>query len=847
MNLTITVYTTLFLATSLVSFFVAFLAWQRRKVIAANELFLLMTATGISALCLIFETSAPTPVEKIFWSKFEYFGGVTTPILYLIFVMRFTGRDKYLSMKNIIFLFIIPAITVILVMTNEYHHLIWTGYSAISKKTNLMEYYHGTGFWIGYIFYTYVMLLIATIYLIMFIIRQNEPFRTQGWFVLAGGMFPWIASFIYLSGSNPVVGLDLTPISITISGILAAYAIFYIQFLDLVPLAHKTLFKTLPDGILALDDQNRIQDINTAALAFLGIPFKNVIGLQTDSLEATEKMLLQAATDRETYEQIEIQNNDKNKTFNIIKQPILRSQGNRLVIIRDITKLKQTLHELNESEIKYRELVENSPDAIAIYIDGKIVFINNECLRLMAASEPSELIGKPVLQFVHPDSRAMVIERMKKSSIKGNVMPVAEEKFLRLDGSTVDVEVKAIPIRFLNNEAVQLIVSDITQRKKAEEALLNERTLLRTIIDLIPDAIYVKDRERRKILANPKEVELSGKKHENEVLGKTDIELFSETEENKSVVEDYDVLKTGASFIDLEGEFTDSTGKKHWLLGLKVPLKGTHGEILGIVGLNHDITTRKFSEQQINDKNKELQILNTEKDKFFSIIAHDLRSPFNGLLGLTQLMKDELHNLTEDDIHHIAVSLNKSATNIYSLIENLLEWSLIQRGMVDYTPTEHILSDLVNNLVPIFDSAKKKDIHIRLEIPADIKVFSDANLLSSIIRNLTGNAVKFTPKGGVIIIRAKALSNGTIEISIKDSGIGMTKEMIDNLFRLDENTSRKGTEGEPSTGLGLIICKDLVEKHGGNIWAESEVGRGSKFYFTIPGNNDIQVNTLLMF
>lgn len=840
MNLTITVYSILFLATAMISFFIAFLAWRRRKVNAANELFYLMIATGIGASCLIFETSSDTLIEKIFWSKLEYFGGVATPVLYLIFVMRFIGKEKYISLKYILLLFLIPAITVILALTNEYHNLIWSGFSEISKETNLMVYYHGIGFWIGYIFYTYIMLLMATIHLIMFIIRQNEPFRTQGWIVLAGGLFPWIASMIYLTGSNPVAGLDLTPMSIAISGILAAYAVFYTQFLDLVPLAHKTLFETLPDGILALDDQNRIQDINSTALAFLGIQNKNIIGSTVELSDATEIPLLNAAIDEKTYEQFEICNKDEIKTFNITKQPIQKHQGYRLVIIRDITKLKHAMQELNESEIKYRDLVENSPDAIAIYMEGKIVFINNECLRLMAAKEAAELIGKPVIQFVHPDFRAIVIERMKKSTIEGKVVPAREEKFIRLDGTSVDVEVRAIPIRFMNKDAVQLIVSDITKRKKAEEALSNERTLLRTIIDLIPDAIYVKDRDRKKILANPKEVELSGKKNEYEVLGKTDIELFSENEENKSVVEDEAVLKTGKSFIDLEGELIDSTGKKHWLLGLKVPLKDTKNEVIGIVGLNHDITGRKVSEQQINDKNKELQTLNTEKDKFFSIIAHDLRSPFNGLLGLTQLMKDELYNLTSDDIQQIATGLNNSAVNIYNLIENLLEWSLLQRGMIEYTPTSHLLlPKLKENLVSVFDASKKKNIEIRLKIPDETRVFSDANMLLSIFRNLVGNAIKFTPNGGIIVISAKTIKNETLEISIKDSGIGMTKEMMDKLFHLDENTSRKGTDGEPSTGLGLIISKDFIEKQGGKIWVESEQGKGSTFYFTIPNKNDI--------
>jgi PAS domain S-box-containing protein len=814
---------------------VAFLAWQRRSVNASKELFFLMLATGIGSFCLIFETANPSLIGKIFWSKLEYIGGVTTPVLYLIFVLRYTGKEKFISFKNVLTLFLIPVITLILVFTNEHHNLIWSGYSAISKKTNLMEYYHGIGFWIGYITYTYVMLLLATFYLIQFIISHSKPFRSQGWAVLTGGLFPWLASVIYLAGINPVPGLDLTPVSITLSGILAAYAIFYTNFLDLAPLAHKTLFETLTDGIIALDEQHRILDINGAALDFLGIQNKNIIGLPAESSGAASTILLQAVVDDNTHDQLDIPNGERIKTYNIIKQPIRKYAGNRLVVIRDITNFKRAMLELNESEIKYRELVENSPDAIAIYTDGKIVFVNNECLRLMGASSASELIGKPVIHFVHPDYRGLVIERMKKSVIEGNVLPLVEEKFVRLDGSVVDVEVKAIPIRFRNQAAVQLIVNDISERNLAKEALLNERSLLRTIIDIIPDAIYVKDTERRKILANPKEVELSGKKFEYEVLGKTDIEIFTTFEENKSMEEDLSVLKSGISFLDMEGGFIDNTGKNHWLLGLKVPLKNVHGEIIGIVGLNHDITARKISEQLMNDKNEELQKHIIEKDKFFSIIAHDLRSPFHGLLGLTQLMKDELRDLTKEDLQNIAVSLNNAAINIYGLIENLLEWSLLQRGIIYFIPKSYyLLSKFESNLASVFESANKKGVKISFEIPDDTILFADENMLSSIIRNIVGNAVKFTPKGGNIIVRAKTLSDKKIEISVKDSGIGMSEELLGKLFQLDGNTSRKGTEGEASTGLGLIICKDFVEKHGGKIWAESVEGKGSTFYFTIP-------------
>lgn len=357
MNLVFTVYSVFFLATALVSFFVAFLAWQRRLIKGAKELAYLMFAAGIGAFFLIFETAAPSINEKIFWSKLEFLGGIATPVLYLIFSLRYTGKDKFLSRKPVLLLFLVPAVTLALTITNEMHRLIWTGYSAISAETNLMEYYHGIGFWFGYIAYSYFMILLATINLIHFIIRQNNPFLTQGLIVLAGGLCPWITSLIYLTGNNPVSGLDITPVSILLSGILAAYAILNIQFLDLVPVARDTLFETLPDGILVLDGKNRIQDINRAALQFLGIQNKNIIGLPTQFSGSTETQLLNAVIDHETDDQTqEVRSNAEFKTFRILKHKIKNQSESRLVVIRDITEQKQAEWEL----IKAKEHAEES-------------------------------------------------------------------------------------------------------------------------------------------------------------------------------------------------------------------------------------------------------------------------------------------------------------------------------------------------------------------------------------------------------------------------------------------------------------------------------------------------------
>lgn len=346
MNQVFTVYSVFFIATSLVSFFVAFIAFQRKSATAAIDLAWLMISSGIGAFCIIFETVATIPSEKIFWSKLEYLGGLTTPVLYLIFVLRFTGKEKFLSLRNILLLFVLPAVTWILVLTNEKHNLIWTGFSPISKTTNLMEYYHGIWFWIGYISYSYLLLLLSAVYLLTFILSHAKPFRTQAVVVLVGGMFPWFVSALYLSGRNPVPGLDLTPFSITISGIIAAYAILNFRFLDLVPVARETLVDILPDGILALDSKNRIQDINRAAISFLGIRNKNVIGYPAVSSGSPRIHLLNAVIDNNPLLQIEVGSNGETKTYHIIKQPVKNQPGSRLVIISDITALKKTEKEL---------------------------------------------------------------------------------------------------------------------------------------------------------------------------------------------------------------------------------------------------------------------------------------------------------------------------------------------------------------------------------------------------------------------------------------------------------------------------------------------------------------------
>jgi signal transduction histidine kinase len=234
--------------------------------------------------------------------------------------------------------------------------------------------------------------------------------------------------------------------------------------------------------------------------------------------------------------------------------------------------------------------------------------------------------------------------------------------------------------------------------------------------------------------------------------------------------------------------------------------------------------------------NKIISDINTQKDKFFSIIAHDLRGPFNGFLGLTQLMAEDIDTLSTEDIKFAAINMKSSAQNLFNLLENLLEWSRMEQNLIPFDPKELALQSILSDSVlTLYDSANKKEISIHTDIENVKIVFADKNMFQAIIRNVVFNAIKFTPKNGTINIQTKEDATNTI-ITVIDNGIGMSPKIVENLFKLDIQNNRIGTEEEPSTGLGLILCKEYIEKHNGKIWIESNIGKGSTFNISFPKN-----------
>lgn len=232
---------------------------------------------------------------------------------------------------------------------------------------------------------------------------------------------------------------------------------------------------------------------------------------------------------------------------------------------------------------------------------------------------------------------------------------------------------------------------------------------------------------------------------------------------------------------------------------------------------------------------EKLAAMNAEKDKFFSILAHDLRGPFSGCVSLTEILSSSINELSQADIIDYADTLQETASMMNKLLENLLEWARMQMGLIGFDPENHDLNTILDAPIELYEAeANKKGIHLTTEIEAGLMIHTDPNMLQTVIRNLLSNAVKFTHKDGSIHLQANK-DNDFIGIRIKDTGIGIPTEMLDKLFRLDHKVSRPGTDGELSSGLGLILCKDFVNKMGGRIDVSSLAGSGSTFEIILPG------------
>jgi two-component system, sensor histidine kinase and response regulator len=608
-----------------------------------------------------------------------------------------------------------------------------------------------------------------------------------------------------------------------------------------------TLMDNLPDYIYFKDRESRFIRINKNHARSFGLSDPSQAIGKTDFDFFTREHAQQAYNDEQTIirtgqmlsiEEKETHHDRPDTWVSTIKLPLHDKEGNIIGtfgISRDITERKLVGETLLESEEHYRVLFNEALDGICLAdTETGLIIDCNKTLASLVGRERVELIGKSQKILHPPRNNDAAFSPEFEQHLADKEGKILETQIITSAGLIREVEIKANHIIIRGRKTLQGVFRDITERKKAEEELAQEQYLMRTLMDNLPDHIYFKDSKSRFIRINKALARFIGLNDPDQAVGKTDFDFFTVEHAQQAYNDEQNIIRTG-HLLSLEEKETHHNRPDTWVSTIKLPMRDKEGNTNGTFGISRDITERKKTDEEIKLKNELLQTINAEKDKFFSIIAHDLKGPLSAFLGATQILIEEIQNMTLEEIKEITVSMKESATNIYGLLENLLEWSRLKQGRMDFNSEVFNVKQKISACIEVLsESAKKKEIKINYSLPEDLTTYADSHMLETIVRNLVSNAIKFTPKSGEIGISAAALPDNTIEIKIRDSGIGMSQELMNKLFLLTEKTSRKGTEGEPSTGLGLLLCKEFIEKYNGKIWVESAEGKGSTFSFTLP-------------
>jgi PAS domain S-box-containing protein len=499
-------------------------------------------------------------------------------------------------------------------------------------------------------------------------------------------------------------------------------------------------------------------------------------------------------------------------------------------VVQDISQRKKIEEELLHTENLYRVLLDDSSDPIfAIDCEGSYLYVNKKFA--YGVNKPQEeIIGRKIADVFSPEESEVRYTAVK-DVVKTGVPKVIEVKVNALGYDRYFMtSIQPLVSKYTIKKAVICISKDITERKAAEIKLAEKEKQYQDLFMHSPGALLLEDLDGNIIDLNPAFSKMTDYSRE-ELIGKN-VRIFippdmqSQINTNvQKILERHEYEHTVKNF--------KRDGTTYWVELHESIVKLPDGRE-GIIALGNDISKRIEAEMQIEKYTRELESINSVKDKFFSIISHDLRSPFLAFLGLTKILSDESDTLPAEKIHKVGKILNTSMQRQYDLLSDLLDWSRLQSGKFDFHPCNFAVAAEIKSVVEsLHISAHQKNVDIILNVEGSLSLFADVNMFKLVLRNLISNGIKFSKEGGIVKI-AVMLKSGNVEVIVEDNGIGIKKENLTKLFRIDARFTTDGTSNEKGTGLGLILCKEIMDKHQGTICAESGPENGTKFTLCFP-------------
>jgi len=539
-----------------------------------------------------------------------------------------------------------------------------------------------------------------------------------------------------------------------------------------------------------------------------------------------------------TYE-YRILNKTKKPVWVETKTKVLRDENKKVLYwissTRNISDRKKAEEKLRESEEQFRTSVENMLDPFFIFtairdendeiVDFKNRYVNKAGCEFHQMTKKEQL-GKRMLELFPENKSNGLFERYCK--VVETEAPYIDNAIVSKTRSGKTYIDKAYDIRASKlKDGIVISCRDITQQKHIEREK-------KKVEKAISSAIYgfaMADKNGYINYVNNAFLQMWGYSEEIEVLGRHATDFWKDPYSAQKII--YFLDRNDGVYEELTAKKKDGT--EFPVMIVANTFEGDKEEFSGLMASFVDITERKEAEKVLKENEQQLKEKNVAKDKFLSIIAHDLRNPFNSIIGFSDLL---LKNLEKDESQsknkQYAEVIYSEAKHTLDLLDNLLNWSRSQEGRLQYYPETMDVRKLIMSTIKLLKyAANQKKIIINYQLDFNLKITADKNMLNTVIRNLVSNAIKFTKEGGKIEVIAKR-ENNKIIISVSDTGTGIKKKDIDKLFKIEEGFRSKGTNKEGGTGLGLLLCKEFVEKQEGQIWAESTYGKGSTFTFTIP-------------
>ncbi len=491
-----------------------------------------------------------------------------------------------------------------------------------------------------------------------------------------------------------------------------------------------------------------------------------------------------------------------------------------VLVFRNITERIRTKEIIEKQKVFLKTIIDTDPNYISVKNRDGRYELTNKATADAFGTTTEEMYGKYDVEYygaaeadIYRTSDREVIDTLKEIFIP-------EDKLIDSKGKVHLLQTfkRAIDSRNGDEKLVLSVGSDITSLKQTEEELKESKNRISTLLKAIPDTVLRFSRDGVLLdchVHDAKEIfpnltESTGEKISN---------IFDEDLSEKIIQHSEKAFTTSRIQI-LEYNYKGKPDTIHFEIRI---INNSQDEFVVIL---KDITEMKKTQLELQD-------LNSSKDKFFSIIAHDLKSPFVSLLGFADFLEAESDKLTKEELKTISESIKKSSKSIFNLLENLLQWSRIQAGKIDFEPDTIRLKEIADRSVVLYSEfAERKNISIIVQLPVEFEVFADANMVETIFRNLISNAIKFTNSQGSILINATD-DGDYIETNIIDDGVGIREAVMSKLFRIDENISTNGTHNEKGSGLGLVLCKEFVEINGGKLKVNSKPGKGTTFSFSL--------------